>query len=218
MPLIQTVGLPLLSLSEAKTLTVICQMLATLRLCLFYSQAAICLRTDLQWKVFPLVICASLLRHICKQATAKSYSCGTNREIFNGWFLCYTWAQNPVTPRRTIFSNRLETVIYYFWICYFSSCIHSVLQFLNSCPLLFAKGHLPSSSPVIKCCSEKPILMQWGVCTAFVYCWPVNVTMHSFCIRFTPLLFLSQTAPGPGRMAESDSDSAQLSTNSKLSQ
>jgi len=56
MPQIQTVGLPLLSLSEAKRLAVVCQVLATLWFCLSYSQAAVCLGTDLLQEVFPLVI------------------------------------------------------------------------------------------------------------------------------------------------------------------
>lgn len=95
-------------------------------------------------------------------------------------------------------------------ICHFS--------FGTVAPLLFAKGHFPSSSPIIKYCSGKSIWIQWSFHIAtFVYHWLGNVTKHAFCIGFTPLRFPSQTAPGPERMAEPDSDSAQLSTNNKLS-
>lgn len=191
-------------------------MLATLRLCLFYYQAAICLGTDLQWKVFPPGICASSLRCICNHATEQLCRCGTKREIFNALFLWFTWAQNPLTPRRTIFCNRLENLICYFCSCYFSVCILLVLECLH--PFSFAKGHLPFSSPIIKYCFGKPIWRQWGFCaTSFVYHWPVNVTKHSFWFGLTPFLFLSQTAPGPERMAESDSDSNQVSTNDNQS-
>lgn len=192
-------------------------MLATLRLCLFYSQAAICLGTDLQQKVFPLVICASLLRRICKQAAAKLHRCGTNREIFNGRFFCFTWAQKPVTPRRTMFfSSKMETLIQYFWICILVFTSIFPFSFGLVAALFFGKGHLLSSSPIIKYCSAKPIWMQQGFCTtSFVHHWPMSVTKHFlYWVYSDP--DLSQNAPGPERMAQSDSDSPQLSTNNKL--
>lgn len=115
-------------------------MLATIRLCLFYSQATICLRTNLQWEVFPAVICTSLLRYLCKTSNGKVIQMWhQQRNLFSGWFLCFTWAQKKLHQEGPSSFPIKKAFIHYFWICHFSVFIHSPLQFWNSCPPLICQ-------------------------------------------------------------------------------
>lgn len=145
---------------------------------------------------------------------AKPYRCGTNREIYSMAGSCVSPEHKKMLhqerPSSFPIGWKPSSIISGFVILVSSSILPS--SFGTVALLWYAKGNLPSSNP-IKSCSGKPVWIQQDICTtSFVVHWPVN-----FCVTFTPLLCLNQTALEPQRMAEFDSDSVQLSTNNKLS-